>query len=147
MKKNSINTKNIGFTLIFLMALSCQKNQELPQQFLPANSASSIQVKTIIDTLHVTDSLWVQETHSYGAAGAVWQVGGDYYSDLTRFVGERQVIEVLVHVNGAVETVGNEYTLPYQDGFLKWNGSTLYFQGPYGQFSFRSVEIEIVTKD
>ena len=147
MKKNSIMTRSIGFICILLLALSCQKNQEQPQQTPPSNSGSTIQLKTVIDTLHIEDSLWVQEVHNYGAGGSTWSVAGDYYSNLTQLVGERQVIDVWVNVYGEAKLVGSSYTLPYKDGFFKRNGSILYFSGPYGQLSFRSVEIDIVVKD
>jgi len=147
MKKNSITGKGIGVMLIFFLALSCQKNQEQPQQSLPSTSSSSIQLKTIIDTIHIEDSLWSREIHYYGAGGATWSVEGDYYSDLNQFVGARQVMEVLVYINGKAIEVGADYSLAYQNGFFKSTSSKLYFSGTFGQLSFRSVEIDIVTKD
>ena len=146
MKKNSIITKSIGFSLILFLALSCQKSQDAPLQTIPG-TGSTISLKTIVDTIQVVDSLWLQETHSYGTAGSTWQVGGAYYSNLTPFVGHKQILGVLVNTDGAFETVSGDYTLSYRDGLFKWSGSTLYFSGPYGQLSFRSVQVEIITKD
>jgi hypothetical protein len=147
MKKISFLRNSIITALIPILIASCQKNQEQPQQSQTQNGNSTIQQKTIIDTINIEDSLWVTDIQYYGAGGASWGVTGDYYSDLAQLVGRKQIIDVLVNIEGDVKLVGSSYTLAYRGGFFKRDGSILYFSCPYGQMSLRSVPIEIVTKD